>query len=170
MNERLSQYIEAKKCNNRDAYEQRKRAFLIKEGLVEKEYGPYPTYSEDYPEFEYDETIKAYRYFKLAPMAVSDEEYEELLKLNNVEDEEHNKVSVALLVTAIIIFGLGFVFGIVFGVVPVEKGFYYSYPDTEFSFAVAFTYWAAAFIGGMLFLGLSEIVKLLHKQNKLKNK
>ena len=78
------------------------------------------------------------------------------------EDVSNNPVATALTVIAWVIFIGGFIAGIVLGRVEVEKGYYYTYTDTEFSFAIAFVYWCVSLISGTVFLGFAEIIKLLN--------
>lgn len=100
---------------------------------------------------------------------MSDSEYAEILKYqkdtsgtNNDQTVSYtNSLSTAFKALAWIIFIGGFISGIVFGRVEVTKGYYYTYTETEFSFTLALIYWAASFIGGMFFLGFSEIIRLL---------
>ena len=74
---------------------------------------------------------------------------------------ENNPIATALTVIAWIVFIGGFIAGIALGTVEVERGYYYTYTDTEFSFAVAFVYWCVSLISGTMFLGFAEIIKLL---------
>ena len=66
-----------------------------------------------------------------------------------------NRIAKILKVMAWCVFVLGFILGIVFGQVPDRWG------DTQFSFALALTYWAVSFFSGMLLLGFAEIIRLL---------
>ena len=56
----------------------------------------------------------------------------------------------------------GAIAGIVIGNVEVPYTFT-SGSYTEFSFALAFTYWAISFVSGTVFIGFSEIIHLLQK-------
>lgn len=88
------------------------------------------------------------------------EEYERIKKdpMLARDLEKNNIVATILTITAWVIFIAGFVAGILCGNVEIEG--YYRH-STEFSFQIAFTYWATAFISGMIFIALSEIIKLL---------
>ena len=75
-----------------------------------------------------------------------------------------NPIVIIFKIIAIITFVLGFFGGLIFGNQPVIS--LYS-SRTEFSFAVALTYWAVSFISGLMFLGFAEIIQLLQD---IKNK
>ena len=102
------------------------------------------------------------RWYRKEVISISDEEFEEIKKYSKKEETtENNPIATALTFIAWILFIVGFIAGIALGTIEVEKGYYYTYTDTEFSFAIAFTYWCAAFISGTMFLGFAEIIKLL---------
>lgn len=121
---------------------------------------------------EWDEINLMTKYYKEVPIEITDEEYQELKKYTNkevkfVSDNSLNSVATALKVIAWLVMIGGFIAGGILGDVEITKGTYYRYTTTEFSFAVAFTYWCGAFISGMIFLGFSEIIQLL---SDIKNK
>ena len=127
------------------------------------------TYDPEFPFDEWNSNTQKHNYYKKVPIEITDSEYEQLLKFCKTENKANKTNTVATVLTAIawIIFIGGFVSGIVLGNVEVTKGVIYTYTDTEFSFTIAFTYWAISFISGFFILGFAEIIKLL---NDIKNK
>ncbi len=152
--------------------EEEKTAFLLKVGLYEKVYTPDgvdPDLSE-YP-FVDESTSEKKRYKKVA-LPVTDEEYKEIQKAyqrkkqlgentSAGETQNNNTLATAFGVIGIIIFSVGFVLGLLF-----------SNPNDIVNNrdAVAITTmlntWAGYFQAGMIFIGLGEIIKLLHNINK----
>ena len=168
MNEKLKEFLDAKKDAEKKAYEEKKKDTLIELGLFEKVYSENNAYSIEYPWSEWDSENSINKYYKKIPMEITDEEYEEVKKYSKkpvILGE--NPIATALTVIAWILFIGGFIAGIALGTVEVERGYYYTYTDTEFSFAVAFVYWCASLISGTMFLGFAEIIKLL---TDIKNK
>ncbi|MBQ7953221.1 MAG: hypothetical protein IJ332_00550 [Clostridia bacterium] len=107
------------------------------------------------------------KYYKKVPVEITDEEYQEVKKYSKQDDTlEINPIATALTCIAWVVFIGGFIAGIALGNVEVVKGSYYTYTDTEFSFAIAFTYWCVALISGTMFLGFAEIIKLLNSIKK----
>ncbi len=78
--------------------------------------------------------------------------------------DDTNPIASALKIIAIIIFFLGFIAGFVLGRQVVKSSVF---NRADFSFAIAFIYWAVSFISGMMFLGFAEIIQLLQD---IKNK
>ncbi len=162
MNEKLKKFLDAKKDSETKKYEETKQKTLIDLGLYEKIYSPDNKYSEEFSSSEWDSANQTNKYYKKAPIEITDEEYQEVRKYSKEEvSTENNTVAVALTIIAWLIFIGGFIAGIVLGTVEVEKGYYYTYTDTEFSFAIAFVYWCVSLISGTMFLGFAEIIKLL---------
>ncbi len=167
---KLGLYEKEYSANNRYSY-------MYTEREWDRELGTYRYFRKvpvEVSDSEYEEILKyqnqdtdsADRYFKKVPVEVSDSKYKEIPKYqkqdtDSADDSYTNTISTALKVIAWIVFIGGFICGIVLGNVEVVKGVYYTYTDTEFSFAHAFTYWAISFISGMSFLGFAEIIKLL---------
>lgn len=168
MNEKLEEYISIWKEEEKE----QRSIELINAGLFEKVYSDDDVNISDYPEVEWDEENQCNRYYKKVSIDITDEEYEEFKKAYNSKDnaviEPKNKVATVLTVIAWIVFIGGFIAGIAFGNVEVVKGSLYSYRTTEFSFAIAFSYWAVSAISGVLILGFAEVIKLLNaiKNNK----
>lgn len=159
--------VEQQQKREKDARDTR-NALLLKLGLYEKEYTDAPNPSSEYQ--EWDST--AQKYYRKVPVAVSDEEYAEILKYRKKEPAVSlstgaNTISVLFKAIGYFIFLIGFIVGIASSNVEVVTGTYYQHTTTEFSWALAFTYWGVAFISGMVFLGFSEIIQLL---TDLKNK
>ena len=134
-----------------------KNRLLRELGLYEKEYSDY--YSEEYNQYDMIQGVP--KFYKKRAIEVSDSEYEEILKcqqiknsINNKTVATKNKVATTFKVIAIVIFAIGFIVGIVIGAV------------TEL-FTTTLLYWVICFISGMIFLGFAEVIKLL---NDIKNK
>ncbi len=172
MNEKVKAFLNEKVAEERKKYEEEKKKKLLELGLCEKVYSEDDAYSAEFPCREYDSVTSKSRWYKRAPISISDEEYEEIRKYSirtgdeDVSDED-NPIARALKMIAWVIFIGGFVAGIFLGNVEVMKGVHYQYTDTEFSFAIAFSYWCIALISGTMFLGFAEIIKLLED---IKNK
>ena len=162
MNKLVEDYLN-KKANEIAAFEQKKKDdLLIDIGLYEKEYSANSTYSDEYPENEWDSETNTTRFYRKIPIEVSDEEYLEIMKYQNrmeTEEKTNNTVSIVFKFIAGIIFVMGFIAGIVFGQTEVS-GYYSSH--TEFTFTIALTYWAISFFSGMIFIGFAEIIQLLY--------
>lgn len=153
MDERVRAYIEEKKNEERERKEIKKVDLMLELGLTERVYAPkgesegYPYYSET----SYGETI----YYKIDADIISDEEYEELLRLSEIDEDdslEGNVIATVLFVIGIIIYLAGFVAGIMM----------FREEDTVW---MGFVYWIGAFISGSIFVGFSEVIKLLHEIN-----
>ncbi len=162
MHEKVKEFLDAKKDAENKKYEEEKQKTLIELGLYEKVYSPDNNYSEEFSSPEWDNANSTYKYYKIVPVELTDEEFQEIKKYSKIETTtKSNPVAIALTVIAWIIFIGGFIAGIALGTVEVERGYYYTYTDTEFSFAVAFVYWCVSLISGTMFLGFAEIIKLL---------
>lgn len=162
MNERLEQYFAEKKKEQEELRNKKKIELLFQEDLYEK----IPIEENDAEgnhnlEAEWDYETSSF--YQKVPIDITDEEYEQLKKVCAVSDESENQIAKALTVIAWIIYIGGFFAGILFGLVEVNRGSYYTYTDTTFSFALAFSYWAICFVAGTMFLGFAEIIKLLEE-------
>ena len=158
MNKLVEKYLNYKAKEAADAQQEEKNALLIQLGLYEKEYSADDEESVEYPELEWDAENKNYKYYKKVAVAVSDDEYLEILKYQKGHEEEEkkkNNIAIVFKVMAWLTFVAGFIAGIALGQKNVRA--YYS----EFSLATALIYWASGFAGGMTFLGLAEIIQLL---------
>ena len=168
MNEKVKLFLDAKKEAEQKKYEEEKQKTLIDLGLFEKVYSEREFYSDEFPFLEPASENSIGGWYKKEAIAISDEEYQEVKKYSKKENtSKTNTIATALTAIAWIVFIGGFFSGLALGNVEVVKGSYYPYTDTEFSFAVAFTYWCDALISGTMFLGFAEIIKLL---NDIKNK
>ena len=84
MNEVLQEFIKTKQ--EEYARKQKKDYELLKEktlkelGLVEIVYSPDNKYSYEYVHSKWDKENNCNRFYKLVPIAISDEEFEELIK------------------------------------------------------------------------------------------
>ena len=130
-----------------------KGRLLLKLGLYEKEY-----VDDDGFTFGLDYDSEAGKYFKKVPIQISDEEYCQILKYeeqekqqrNSLYFEESNKISIIFKVIAWIVFVGGFIAGIVLG--------RDMYDDVS---VLMLVYWVAAFVAGMTYYGIAEIIQLL---------
>lgn len=162
MNEKLKRFLDIKKEEERKKYEDEKEKILIELGLYEKVYSPDNSYNEEYYFSEWDSANSISKYYKKVPVEITNEEYLEVKKYSKKEEATvNNPVYIALTAIAWIIFIGGFISGIALGTVEVERGYHYTYTDTEFSLAIAIAYWGISFISGTMFLGFAEIIKLL---------
>lgn len=163
----VQEFIDKKKAEIENNKNKEKRKLLMDLGICEKEYSQSSAWSEEYPDYEYDQETKEGRYFKKIPINVTDEEYEEILKYckqsdNTTPVNKENKVAKVLTGIAYAIFIIGAILGFAMGYTKnIPEDTYY------FSFAVAVAWWGVSFIGGMFMLGFAEIIKLL---NAIKNK
>lgn len=167
MNKIVQEFIDKKKAEIENNKNKEKRKLLMDLGICEKEYSQSSAWSEEYPDYEYDQETKECRYFKKIPINVTDEEYEEILKYckqsdNTTPVNKENKVAKVLTGIAYAIFIIGAILGFVMGYTKDILDDTYS-----FSFAIAIAWWGVSFIGGMFMLGFAEIIKLL---NAIKNK
>ena len=169
MNEKLQEFLDKKRKEESNKARKEKISTLVALGLYDKVYSQDNIYCEEYNFFEWDEEENRNKYYKIVPIEITDEEYEEVKKYRRKEViREENTIATILTVIAWIVFIGGFFAGVVLGPTEVYKEVYGEYKvETEFSFAVAFVYWAIAFISGTMFLGFAEIIKLL---NDIKNK
>lgn len=167
MNKMVQEFIDKKKAEIENNKNKEKRKLLMDLGICEKEYSQSSAWSEEYPDYEYDQETREGRYFKKIPINVTDEEYEEILKYckqsdNTTPVNKENKVAKVLTGIAYAIFIIGAILGFAMGYTKnIPEDTYY------FSFAVAVAWWCVSFIGGMFMLGFAEIIKLL---NAIKNK
>ena len=152
MHEKIKEFLDAKKAEERKEYAEKKQKLLIELGLVEKEYAP-----EDYPNNpEYtlwDDSEN--KWYKIKDnIELTDEEYEKLLKYTKDGTESNYGNSVATLLTGIAWFI--YVFGAIFSLMFIGEG--------------VFTGLIALFstiVSGTTFLGFAKIIDLL---DDIKNK
>ena len=163
MNQKVQEFINQQKIQAEYNKNMEKAKVLNDLGLYDKEYSENPAWSEEYPDYEYDQETKEGRYFKKIPINVTDEEYAEILKyysniaINQDENNEiksgNNSIATVFTVIAVIIFIAGFFVGLYLG--------------EEIGYDVASICWGSSFLSGMFVLGFAEIIKLL---NAIKNK
>ena len=158
MNEKLRDFLDKKRLERIEKSEEEKRSLLMKLDLVEKVYSPDNSSGSEYPCWEVinntedDGNEGSVVYYKLVPIEITDEEYEELKKTVNIEDNKSkNKVASIFKTVAWCVFIVGFIAGIFLAI--------NAYGD--FSLIAAIIYWVVAFISGMFFYGFGEIINLL---------
>lgn len=166
MNQRLQEFINQQKIQLENNKNMEKAKVLNDLGLYDKEYSENPAWSEEYPDYEYDQVTQQGKYFRKIPISVTDEEYAEILKYSNIDNTQiesddvktnSNTIATIFSVIAVFIFILGLFLGIVLG----------DAIGYKFSIGVALICWGSGFVGGMLMLGFAEIIKLL---TAIKNK
>ena len=154
MNPKLSDYFAQKRLEEKQARD----ALLVSQGLYEKVYAPSDEWSEEYPENEYDQKREIYCYFKKVAIEVTDEEYEQIKKYAFASStlpepvNSTNGIATVLTVIGVIVYLIGFI------------GFFAMLNMNALS---AFITLVGAAISGTMFLGFSEIIKLLQS---IKNK
>lgn len=166
MNQRVQEFIYQQKIQLENNKNMEKAKVLNDLGLYDKEYSENPAWSEEYPDYEYDQVTQQGKYFRKIPISVTDEEYAEILKYSNIDNTQiesddvktnSNTIATIFSVIAVFIFILGLFLGIVLG----------DAIGYKFSIGVALICWGSGFVGGMLMLGFAEIIKLL---TAIKNK
>lgn len=124
MNQRVQEFINQQKIQLENNKNMEKAKVLNDLGLYDKEYSENPAWSEEYPDYEYDQETKECRYFKKIPINVTDEEYAEILKYSNIDNTQiesddvktnSNTIATIFSVIAVFIFILGLFLGIVLG-------------------------------------------------------
>jgi len=143
VNAKLEAYLSAKYADEKEERD----LFLIQLGLCEKVYSPDNEPSDEY--YSCEGEGENTRYFKLVPIEVTQEEYQQLRKYNPKPAEPYkNKVSTLLKVLAWIVYIGGFLTGIA---IIIDAG----------AVAAGLVYWTYALFIGSAMLGLSQAVKLL---------
>ena len=156
MHPKAQKYIDQKLKIAKLKEENQKNDFLISIGLCEKIYSPDNKKSIEYNYEEWDSNNQISRYYKIIPIEVSDEEFDEIkkayefAKLDNNENIYTSAIITALRVIAWIIFIVGVIVGFISGVLE-----------------IGLTCCAVSIISGATFLGIAEIISLLYD---IKNK
>lgn len=88
MNQRVQEFINQQKIQAEYNMNMEKAKVLNDLGLYDKKYSENPAWSEEYPEYEYDQETKEGRYFKKIPINVTDGEYAEILKYSNIDNTQ----------------------------------------------------------------------------------
>ncbi len=153
MDERVRKYLEEKRVSDANSCSADRASVLIEAGLYEKVYSPDGTRSADYSYAEITSTGS--KYYKKEPLAVSDEEYVEILKYaNKGNSNSGNSVAGALKGLAI----LEFISGLFLALAS-------SKTDLGGIGFLFFTLLGA--FSGLMLLGFAEIINLLEA---IKNK
>lgn len=118
---------------------------LISLGYFEKEYGY--GYDSRHPFLE-KETGK---YYRKVPLPVTDEQFDEIVKISAVRIKEPKILPKVLVGIAIAIYFLGFLVGLI----EANDGYY------AFSFGTMLAWWAGGFLSGTQFLWMAEVLKAL---------
>lgn len=161
MNVRVEEFLKKKQLETATELIRRKNLHLLELGLYDVEYAPDNCFSENYPDIEDG------RYCKKKPIEVTQEEYESICQVAPIASPKGWPiwpVDKLLFVLSIVIYGVGFIVGIVSGTKVAgynESGTYYT-----FVWIYALTYWFTAYIFGSILLGFSEHLRLLDKISK----
>lgn len=157
MNEKVEQFLAGKRKEASEEELKKRNLHLIELGLYDVEYAEGNTFSREYPEMENG------KYCRRTPVAVTDEEYAAICAAVPEKQKKWPEWPVAkiLFVVALIIYGVGFLAGIVTGVQ--TSYFMDGQPYYEFSWLAALSMWLTTLIGGTLLLGFSEHLVLLEK-------
>lgn len=161
MNEKLQAYFEDYNSKSEHKEKELRDEILIEEGLYEIET---VEDDKDYDHVEYDAAGYPI-FYKYKPFEVTDEEFAKIKEINDskykIFHTQSNGVATVLKVIAWLTYILGFFAGIA-ACAEINK-----YSSDAGGTTVLFTWWAAAFISGSLFLGFAEIINLL---NDIKHK
>ncbi len=154
MDERVRKFIENKEKATFAKKEEEKNELLISLGLVEKEYvsdkegnAAFSKYKE-----EWDENLKKYRYYKEAPITVTDDEFEKIKKYSENKNKDVGN-TVAFILQCIA--WLTIVGGALAGFILAANG----------GIGILLVCWAGAIVSSTLFFGFAEIIKLLDDIN-----
>ena len=157
----------------KDAYQQQKRDFLYSEGIYEIEYSKDGKESEEYQEYDYDQTTGEFKFYKYVFPEISDEEYEQLKALKEkAEGREEKKVATNKLDTPLIskiLLYIGtsiFVGGIFLAFITLVT-WLDDFALNDFAVEAFFVILGTSFTEFAFFWGFAEIIKLL---NDIKNK
>lgn len=170
MSKEVQDYIKEQKAllekSKRKNEKEERDSLLIELGLYTVEYAPEGADTRKYPETEWNEEKQTYVNYRFIPYEITDEEYQELLELQEQDEPSErsaNPIAILMIIVAITIFVGGLVLGIVFGKETrvLNSGRYNEETEQVFSFWIALIYWVSAFVGGSLFLGLAEIINRL---------
>ncbi len=158
MNEQVKAFLDAKKDAEKKKYEEQKNKTLLELGLFEIVYSEKEGYSNDFPYSEYDNETSKDRWYKKEVISISDDEYEEVKKYLQLEEEENkqNLIATLLKVIGVVVYIVGFI-----AAFPLSVD---SYGDTT---PMVIVWWIIFFISGTFYLGFAEIIQLL---NDIKNK
>ena len=152
MNEKLKEFLDAKKDAEKKKYQEEKQKTLIELGLFEKVYSPDNNYSDEFSSSEWDSANSTSKYYKKVPIEITDEEYQEVKKYSkgDVLVQNNNPIATTLRVIAVLVYIVGFISGIAIGDAV-----------AEYSWGTAFIYWFVSFFSGTTILGFAEIIQLL---------
>ena len=145
MNEKLKQFLDAKKEEEEKKYQDEKKKTLIKLGLSERVYAKEGEDLSSFPVSEYDPEMEAYRFYRDQAIDITDEEYEQLkMYLKSTTKSKTSPVAMTIRALAIVVL----IGGVIFSAV-------YDIPTFSWS----------SFVYAMMTLGFAEIIQLLHEIN-----
>lgn len=170
MHERVKAYIDNQKRIAEEQKNKKKAEKLVDLGLFDVVYKPEgENASLEYCIFDAEKQ----NYYKMIPIEVTDEEYNEILKYEVVQEKNTKNFSI---VSVLGFFGwlficIGFFYGIFAGAgVVAASGFILDEVfsgSVAFSLGVAISIWAPSLLYGSLLLGFAKIIDLLQE---IKNK
>ena len=162
MNVRVEEFLKKKQLETTAELIRRQNLHLLELGLYDVEYAPNNCFSEAYPDIEDG------RYCKKKPIEVTQEEYESICQVAPIAPPKGWPiwpVDKILFVLSLVIYGAGFIGGIVSGIRVAaynKSGAYYT-----FVWIYALTYWFIASVIGSILLGFSEHLRLLDRISKI---
>ncbi len=150
MNEKVQAFLDAKRQEELVKKQAEKDKLLVDLGLAEKQYSPSDKLEDEYPYYD----SKNYKYYKIHPIHLTDEEFEEIKryagkKANNASLSKIatiNRIAAIFTVIAWITYIAGFFAGL--AMIEVLEWF-------------ILLIWVAAFLSGTMYLGFAEMIKLL---------
>lgn len=155
----------------KDSYQQQKRDFLYSEGIYEIEYSKDGKESEEYQEYDYDQTTGEFKFYKYVFPEISDEEYEQLKALKKKAEgrvEKGKKSSESTNGVAHILEIISRIIALVGGTgIGISFVFLCAAEKVGLAFAVLLVGAFSVLVESMIFMGFAEIIKLL---NDIKNK
>ena len=151
MHEKLKEFLDKKNFDEKEQLEKAKQKLLDDLGLYDKVYSPNNVYSNEYGVSEWDAETGVWKYYKKVAISITDDEYDKLKKYGSEYlPQNDNVVAGALKAIGVIEYILGFV------------AFIFIIPENEW---MAILILVSSIISGTMFLGFSEIIKLLHRIN-----
>lgn len=163
MDKNIQNFISAKKKELEKIKLDKKRNFLIQQGLYEKVYAPdqHNVDTDEYPHKVYNKKKKSYMYYKIVIPEISDEDYGKLLKVCNFIEEEKQTITdtnqkeesserAVPFVSMLMYFATAIIF--VAGIIA-----------TAYDSRNIALYIFSAFISGCLFIALGKIIELISK-------
>ena len=149
MNAQVEKFLEEQAKKSSEAKQKQREAFLIANGLFEKEYRPRDKAHKNSTEWPCWDPV-AHMYYKSVPLELTEEEWAQVEKAC---EKDKNGIASLLKWLASSVYVFAFIAGIALG-----RDVY-----GNSSFGLCLLYWVAGLFSGSLLLGFSEVVRLLHE-------